>query len=194
MRVLTPATQLAIAKSSVGVAQLIELDLDIPWRVNTSGWDLLWNGQIYLGLAGAGRIDTIEDTPGEIKGLQFELPAVIDEDLATAMSGMPQGRGARLLTAVFDSETSQILEAVLEWAGRLDVPQIAETPPDENGRGGSVIQVSAEHIGIDLLRPGGLLYSNADQMRLYPGDRSFEYVIDQSEKPIVWPAASYFRK
>jgi hypothetical protein len=39
-----------------------------------------------------------------------------------------------------------------------------------------------------------LLYSNQDQLRLYPGDRSFEYVIDQSEQQIVFPAASYFKK
>jgi hypothetical protein len=58
----------------------------------------------------------------------------------------------------------------------------------------SLIQVTAEHIGIDLLRPSGLLYSNQDQQRLYPGDKSWEFVIDQSEQTIVFPAASYFNK
>lgn len=193
MRTLSSATLLALASGNVALAQLIELDLDPPWFVNTTGWELILSGQSYIGMAGAGRIDTVEETPGEIKALKFELPAILDAELATAMAGMPQGRGARLYTAVFDPTTYQIIETVLEWAGRLDVPQIAESE-DQDGKASSVIQVTAEHIGIDLLRPSGLLYSNADQERLYPGDRSFEYVIDQSERHIVWPAASYFRK
>jgi len=188
MRTLTGPTLTALAGKSVGLAQLVELALDIPWYVNTTGWDLRWNSQTYLGTAGAGRIDAVEDVSGEIKALKFELPAIIDTDLATAMVGMPQGRSVRLLTAVFDPVTFQIVDAILEWAGRLDVPQIAES------ESGSVIQVSAENIGIDLLRPGGLMYSNADQQRLHTGDRSFEYVVDQSEKRIIWPASSYFKK
>ena len=29
---------------------------------------------------------------------------------------------------------------------------------------------------------------------LYPGDRAFEYVVDQANKPIVWPSKEYFQK
>ena len=193
MRTLGSPTIAALSAKNVGIAQLVELDLDTPWFVNTTAWDLRWLGQPYLGTFGVGQIDTIEDTPGDIKGLKFALPAVIDADLATALIGMPMGRGARLFTAIFDPTTYQVIDAVLEWAGRLDVTQIGETPAAD-GKGTSAIQVSAEHIAIDLLRPGGLLYSNADQQRLYPGDRSFEYVVDQSEAKITWPSASYFRK
>lgn len=188
MRALSAPVLSALAGSSVGLAQLVELDLDIPWFTNTTGTDLVWNGNTYLGMAGVGSIDVIEDTPLEIKGLRFSLPAIVDSELATALIGMPQGRSARVLTAVFDPATFQILDAVVEWAGRLDVPQIEE-------RGSSsVISVSAESMAVDLLRPSGLLYTNADQQRLHPGDDSFEFVLDQAEKSIVWPAARFFRK
>lgn len=193
MRTLSSPSLLALADPNTAIAQLVELDLDPVWNVNTTGWDLIYGGTTYLGTYGAGKIDTIEDTPGDIKGLTFELPAVIDADLATALIGMPMGREARLYTAIFSTTTYQIIETVLEWAGRLDVPQIGESV-DGEGKGSSVIRVSAEHIAIDLLRPGNLLYSNADQQRMYPGDRSFEYVVDQSEAKIIWPAASYFRR
>lgn len=194
MRTLDSATLAALAGKSVAVAQLIELDLDDPWFVNTSSWDLAWNGLTYLGASGVGSIDVVEDTAGDIKGLNFSLPALIDADLATALIGMPMGRMARLLTAIFDPVTCQILDAVLEWAGRLDVPQIAESSDSSGGQPSSAIQLSAEHIGIDLMRPSGLLYSNADQLRLYPGDRSFEYVVSQANAVIVWPAASYYKQ
>ncbi len=31
-----------------------------------------------------------------------------------------------------------------------------------------------------------MTYSNVDQQALYPGDRAFEYVLSQANKPIVW--------
>jgi hypothetical protein len=190
MLVLDGTTLAALATKPCGLAQLIELELPVPWYLNTTSWDIDYAGNTYLGTRGVGRIDVIEDTPGEIKGLRFELPAIIDADLATALVGMPQGAAASIYTAVFVQAASgaSIVYRKLEWAGRLDVPAIAESDQ------GSVIQVTAEHMGIDLLRPSGLLYSNADQQRLHSGDRSFEYVIDQSEKAIVWPAAGYFKQ
>ena len=33
---------------------------------------------------------------------------------------------------------------------------------------------------------------DADQQAIYPGDRAFEYVVDQSDKPVVWPSREYF--
>lgn len=195
MRVLDSATLAALAGATVGVAQLVEMDLDPPLYLNTTGWDLSWDGNTYLGTYGAGTIDTLEDTTGDIKGLNFSLPAIITADIATALIGMPMGAGIRLKTAIFDAVTNQIIDAPLEWAGRLDVPQITETAGDSaNGAPTSAIQVSAEHIGVDLMRPGGLLYTNADQLLLYPLDRSFEYIVAQANAVIVWPAASYFKK
>lgn len=194
MRTFGSSTLAALAGSSVGIAQLIEIELDAPGYLNTSGWDLSWEGNTYLGIHGAGQIDTIEQTPGEVTGLTFALPAIVTDDLATAMLGMPMGRTFRLKTAIFDPVTFQVIDAVLEWEGRIDVPQIVENVSDTAPGGSSLVQISVEHIGIDLMRAGNLLYSNADQQRLYPGDKSFEYVVAQANANIVWPSASYFRR
>lgn len=193
MRTLSSPTMAALAGRSVAVAQLVEMDLTPPLFLNTTGWDLTWSGQTYVGTYGVGSIDAIEDTTGDIKGLKFSTPAIVSSDLAAALAGMPMGAAVRLKTAIFDPATFQVIDAPLEWAGRLDVPQIAETF-DSSGNPQSIVQVTAEHIGIDLMRPSGLLYSNADQLRLYPLDRSFEYIVAQANAVIVWPAASYFRK
>lgn len=188
MRALSGPTLTAIADKVVALAQLVKLDLPIPWYVNTSSWDITWIGNTYIGAPGVGRIEPIDDTPGDIKPIRFEMPAIIDADLAEALAGQPQGAPATIYTAVFDSATAQVIETVVEYAGRLDTFSIAEDGES------SVIQATAEHIGVDLLRPGNLLYSNQDQQRIHPGDRSMEYVVDQSEQQIVFPAASYFRK
>lgn len=188
MRTLLPETLAAIADRVAGVAQLVDMDLPIPWRVNTSKWPLTWNGRLYLATHGVGRIEEIDDTPNEIKGVKFELPALIDAELAEAIAGQPQGRAVTIYTAIFRSDTWRITEAVVDFAGRLDTFQIAES--DEL----SSIQATAENIGIDLLRPCNIRYTQGDQQRLHPGDNSFEFVVDQVDREIVFPAASWGRR
>jgi hypothetical protein len=189
VKTLQAGTLTAIAQNAVALAQLVKMDLEIPWYVNTTSWDITYNGNTYLGVASAaGRIDVIDEAPGEIKGLRFELPAIRSEDIASALAAPVQGKTVTIYTAIFSTTTYQALEASVDWSGRLDTMSIVEAEK------ASLIQVTAEHIGIDLLRPSGLLYSNQDQQRLYPGDKSWEFVIDQSEQSIVFPAASYFKK
>ena len=187
MRTLVASVATALAQPDVRLVQLINMQLTAPLLVNTSSWDLTWAGQTYLGVAGAGRIDTVDDQPGELKGLNFELSGVPSSMLALVLSEPVQGKLVTIYTAIFDANC-QILDAVVEWAGRLDVMTIAESGQ------AAVVTVSAEHIGIDLLRPGNSRFSNQDQQRLYPGDAFFEYVVDQADQQIIWPAASYFRQ
>ena len=47
---------------------------------------------------------------------------------------------------------------------------------------------------VDLLRGSAMTYSDADQRAIYPADRAFEYVVDQADQPVVWPAKSWFYK
>jgi hypothetical protein len=191
MRTFLSETLATIASGHAGLAQLVEMDLDIPWHVNTSSWDLSYNGKTYLGVAAAmGRIDVINDAVGEIKPLMFELPAVRDQDVAKALDAnlQVQGRAVRVYTAVFRTTNFTIIEAILEWAGRLDTMTVVDGSPV------ALIQVTAEHIGMDLLRPSGMLYTDQDQQKLHPGDRSWQYVVDQSEKRITWPAADFFKQ
>lgn len=187
MRSLSSAITSALASSSVRIAQLVEMQLTQPLRLNTSPWDLAWSGNTWFATYGLGRIDPIEDSPGELKGLRFELSGVPSTVLATALSEPIQGKPINIYTAVFDAQC-QILDVLLDWSGRLDTMPIAE----DGER--ATIAVTAEHIGVDLLRPAGINFSHQDQGRLHPGDQFFEYVIDQSDQQVVWPAAAFFRQ
>lgn len=187
MRSLSPAAVAALAARPVGLAQLVTLTLTATLRLNTTPWDLTWGGNTYLGAASLGSIDVIEDSPGEVKGLQFQLSGVGSDYIAICLAEPVQGKPVTIYTAIFDA-ASQVADAVLEWSGRLDTMTLREEG------GAAVISVTAEHVGIDLLRPCNLLFSNQDQQRLYAGDDFSEYVVDQADQQIIWPAASYFRR
>ena len=189
----------AIASGHFGLAQLVEMDLpDYFWRLNTSSWNLIYGGETYLGVQAAmGSIEPFDDGPGEIKGIKFRLPAVTPEQRATALATQIQGRAVVIYTAIFRPSTSQVLEAVIEQEGRLDTMTIVQTEfTDAAGNHVLVpmIEVTAESIGVDMLRPSGWQYTKQDQLRLHPGDMSFEYVVDQSDRQIVFPTANYFKK
>lgn len=188
MRSLTPAAQALLASGTVAVSVLVHMDLAGGHvRMNTSAWTLTWGGHDWQGLGTLMRIDTIDDAPGEVRGLRFELSGVPASMLAVALAEPVQGRPVSLWTALVSTATYAVEDASLDWRGRLDVMTITERA------GTAVVNVTAEHAGIDLLRPVVSLYTDREQQRLFPSDRGFEYVIDQSERPIIWPSREWFR-
>ena len=146
------------------------------------------DGNTYLGTKRLGKIEPLQDSPSEAKGLRFEMSGVPASQIALARTERVQGKAVRIKVAIFDPATYQVLDQRLRWAGILDVMAISDGPDT------SVIRVSAEHCGIDLLRPGGSIYSDAEQRRLYPGDPSLQFMADQVDQRVVWPAASWGRK
>ena len=58
----------------------------------------------------------------------------------------------------------------------------------------STLTVTAEHSCIDLVRPATSLLSDAEQQRLNSGDLFLQFMADQVDQKIVWPAAAYFKK
>lgn len=187
MRSLSAPVAAAIAASSKALVTLVQMSLTSTLYLNTSAWSLSWNGQTWLPTAGVGALGPIEDAPGEIKGFSFSLSGVPAANLAIALNEPLQGKAVTIYTAIVDTATSTVLDALAEWTGRLDTMSI-----EEQGAA-ATITVTAEHAGIDLLRPRGLKYSQQDQDRLFAGDTFFEYVVDTADREIVWPAASFFR-
>lgn len=188
MRSLSPATVAALQRSPLPLAMLVEMDLTQPLYLNTSGLDLVLNGRTYLGTRGLGKVEALQDSPAEVKPLRFELSGVDSTRIALARTERVQGREVRILSAIFDPDTYQPLDVRLRWCGRLDVLAVEDGVPT------ATLQVTAEHAGIDLLRPVTSLYSDAEQRRLHPGDPSLQYMADQAEMRIVWPAASWGRQ
>lgn len=189
MRTLSPSAQAALSAPVVRIVQLILMSFPASAiALNSSNMDLVYGGVTYLGAAGFGSVGEIETGTNEVKGLVFSMSGVSSTAVALAMddAGVVQGTPVVVRTAILD-EALQIVDAPIEWAGRLDTMNI-----EENGETCS-ISATAESNQVDLLRGVPMTYSNADQQALYPGDRAFEYVNSQSAVPVVWPAKEWLR-
>lgn len=188
MRSLSGPTIAALGAPSVPMVQLVHLAFASPIAINTSNWDLVWSSVTYKGAGALGAISQIEDSPGEIKGLNFQLIGLDSAYIALALddAGVVQGTVATIRTAILDSNY-QVVDAPIDWVGRLDTMSI-----EEDGET-CTISVSAESSAVDILRGNPLTYSDADQKSLYGNDRAFEFIVSQANTPIIWPSKQWFQ-
>lgn len=147
-------------------------------------------GLTYKGAFGLGQISAITDKPGEVQGINLELHGADAARISLALddSDIVQGTPVEIRTALIDTTTYQILDAPVEWVGTMDTMSIAEDGTS------ATIAVTCESKAVDLLRGNVAMYSDADQRAINPTDASFSYVVDQIDKPIVWPSREFFYK
>jgi len=162
--------------------------LNTPLNLNTASLDLNIGGKTYYGTKGLGQIEELTESPSEVKPLKFTLSGVPITNIALALTEPVQGKLVTIKLAIFDPTTYQLLDVDAVWVGRLDMFDI------DDGVSTSTLSVTAEHAGIDLTRPGNLLYTDASQQTLFAGDLAFQFLNDQVEQRIVWPAASWGRQ
>lgn len=189
MRTFSGAVTTALGSPALGLVQLVRMGFTpTPVVLNTSTWNIAFGGDTYLGAAGLGSISAVTDKPGAVQGVTFELAAGASSVISLALdaAGTVQGTPCTIRTAIIDAATGAVLDAPLEWAGTLDTMTIAEDTE------GAVVRVTAESKAVDLLRGKPSFYADQDQVLINATDRSFRYVTDQIDKPIVWPARSFF--
>lgn len=183
MRVLSTAAAAAMASGSVPLCLLIRMDLTDTVYATTAGCNVEWDGQVWLGVSLVGSVEAITDSAGERAPLRFTLSSVPNEVLALAMDAATEARGkrCRVWLAIHDPDTYAIIETELIWSGTLDQMVIAE------GEKTGSIAVTAEHRGVTFGRPKPVRYTDADQRRLFSGDKALQYIVSQSTHQDVWP-------
>jgi hypothetical protein len=193
VKTLDSTTLALIASGQLALAQMIRLDFTsgtVAW--NSSNYQLTWGGVTYVGAAGLGTIQAINDAPGEIKGLQFTFSGVSANAVSLALDGADQWQGtpSSILTALVDISVSPfvIRDAEIEWSGSGDTMTLTEDGDT------CTVSATAESSAVDLLRGTPLTYTDADQQTLVPGDTAFQYVNQQAEQPIVWPDKAYWQR
>ena len=193
MRAISPTAAALLASGRYGIAQLIEMQLATTVRLSTTGPSITWAGQTWQGAAAIGSMEVIDQQAGEIKSIRFTLNATRNTDIALALTEDIFGKPVTIYTAIFNPDDWTAADVLVEEAGRMDVMSVHE---DEMREPGQQVQTSitatAEGVGIDLLRPRGLLYTHGHQQRLHPGDNAFEYVRD-ADLSITWPDKTYGR-
>lgn len=188
MRSISPGAAAALASGRVTFVQMLLMQFPSALLAfNTSNRNIELGGVTYIGAGNLGSIGEVADAPGEIKGLQFEMSGVSSSAIGLALdsSNEVQGTVTDLRTGILD-ENGNVLDAPVDWAGRLDTMAITETGDTCS------IAATAESTAVDLLRGSALTYSNADQQARFPGDRAFEYAVAQATAPVVWPVRQWF--
>jgi hypothetical protein len=189
MKTLASPAVTALAGGAVGIVQLIAFGFaSTPIYLNTSNWDLTYGGNVYKGAYGLGTVSAVTDKPGEVTGITLELISGDSATVSLALDGsdVVQGTSLTIRTAIISLTDYTILDAPIEWIGTLDTMGIAEDGTQCS------IRVTAESKAVDLLRGTVMMYSDADQKTVNGSDGFFKYVIDQTDKPIVWPQRQYF--
>lgn len=189
MRTLSSGAVAAINSPILGMAALVRMDFpSVPVLVTSANRDIQATSGLYRGAGALGQISEINDSPGEIKGLQFSLAGVRSEYIALALddAAIVQGTPVTIRFGLFDGTTGQLVDEPIAWTGTLDTMSI-----EEDGET-CTIAATAESSAVDLLRGSALTYSDADQKALYPGDRAFEYLLSQVNTPVVWPDRQWF--
>lgn len=188
MRTLsTQAQSLLSTPGPIPVVALVEMQLSEPLYLCTAGVDIDWDGKTWRATGVLGAIDAVKDTTAELAGLKLTLSGVPSESIAMALGENVQGKPCIVRIALLDRDTHAVVDVQTVWSGTLDQMPLTDGPNPS-------LAVTAEHRGVTMQRPKAIRYTDADQQRLYPGDKFLEYVNSQANKPIVWPAASYFRK
>lgn len=190
MRTLNANALALLARIEAGeripVVQLVQLVLTETIYLTTAGRAISWDGHSWLP-AGLGAIEPIEDVAGDVQALQFSLPGVSSEQIAIALTETVEGKVVRVYDALIDPDTGGVEDAVLAWAGTLNVPSL------EDGQTATVF-LTAEHRGMHALRAKPSRYTNDEQQRRYTGDTSLDIDPATDAAPVAWPAASFFKQ
>ena len=189
MKTLNPAAMAVIGGQQVVLVQLVLMQFPgLTVALNSSNIDFEWEGITYRGAYGLGSVSVIDDSPGEVKGLQLTLSGVSSENISLALddAAIVQGAPLTIRTAILDPVSYAVLDAPIDWRGKLDTMSI-----EEDGEK-CTISATAESSAVDLLSRTALTYSDADQQYLYPGDLAFQYTTSNPNAPVVWPTKQWF--
>ena len=174
------------AGEQMPIVQLVRIDFAASTvYLTTAGGPIIWDGQTWEP-AGLGAIEPVEDTASEMPPLRFTLPGLNPDQLYVALEPGTEGSAVRVYDALIDPDTGTCEDAVLAWSGTLNVPELVDGEQAD-------MTVTAEHRGMLAIRPKPSRYTDDEQRRLYAGDTSLDFDPATDAKPLVWPAASYWR-
>lgn len=172
------------------ITQLIWLRLtdlgETEFRLTTAGRQVEWGGETWFP-GGLGRVTPIESAEGIASQMLFTLPGVTDQQKAFALEPGAEGAEVRVYDALIDPLTGVCVDAPLAWAGELGVPTLQDGTQAD-------LTVEADHRGLLAARSKPIRYSAAAQRAMYPSDTSLNFDPRTDAAPLVWPAASFFRK
>jgi hypothetical protein len=180
-RPATVAMLTELAQPSITPLLFVELDFASGLvRLCTAGSTVPWNGSDWLGVGLLGTVDTIrENTSLEATGLRLALSGLDPAVLAIALQESYQGRPARVWLGLLNASGALVADPLLLMSARMDSMEV--TTGDT-----ASVTINVESDLAMWARPPSTKFTDADQQRLHPGDKFFEYVTEASERTIQW--------
>lgn len=155
-----------------------------PYGVWNDHHDIQINGQQYHGLLNFTLSEIIGDSSGSVEGATLEFSRLDADATALIDAGVWHQKQIKIQHLYIDPNTKQVLFIRPVFSGRIDAA-IQKT----SGDGTAVLQLSLEGFDRDLNRSVGGVRSNADQARIDPTDKFFEYVAATSQDKLAWGRA-----
>lgn len=188
MRPLGDTFKTAIAGREVLIGCFCFIDYpSTPLRAWSGTSDLSWGGHTWTGVGDFGGFSAVTERAGpEAGGTKLTLNGIKDTLLDLAQLDTSQERLAELYLAAM-TETEGVWAVAEGWRfyrARTDVHKIIE------GLEYHTIEVAVETFLATLRRPRIVRYTHAEQQRLYPGDRGFEYAGKINATPLNWGSAA----
>ncbi len=182
-RTLTGAMSAALAAKQLAPIVFIEGDFSGGFvRMWNGIGAIVWDGKVWLGGGQLLGISQIEETRAiEATSISVSLAGVDPAMVSIAYDDFSQGRALRAWLGLMDVPTAQIVtDPVAIFQGRMD------TISDSDDGTQAVITVTAESNLADLKRLRARFYTDQDQQRLFPGDRSLRYLPSLQDRPVYW--------
>lgn len=190
MRTLSGTTTTQFSSSNAGpTVLLLQIDTSPVVYLATGNQTITHGGHDWLGTGAMGSVEEVADTAGQFKSLRFTLTGVQSAYLSVALATNLKNVACTLSLCVLTVGDEKTVADVLQvFTGKMD------QMPIQLAGGTCTISAVAEHAGVAYARAKPLRYTDDDQQRLYPGDTCCRFVVSQSQKLDVWPAASFYRQ
>lgn len=168
----TAAAQAEWAKEVCRPVHLLEADFDPVIYLTDAGTNLTWNNQTYLASKYLGFSGVDETSAVLINTCTVFLSGVESDVVALLLQETYLNRRIRIRTAMLREDLSVISDPTLIFDGRMNRPKILNNPDD----GEILCSVEGTSIWADFERRRGRHTNDAEQQKLFPGDRGFAQV------------------
>ena len=189
MRDIDAGALAALSAGDVLVTTFVLLDLEAgTLRLNSSGHSIAWDGETWTGVGDLGSIEEVTDGAGERKAIRLTISGMSTAVLSSVLGSSVRDRDCKIWMGILNTTTHALLDVVPVWFGKLSQATVTRSNDSR------VVSVTALHIGDYFDRAKPFRNTDADQRAEYAGDTSRRFVVSQSQRADVWPAAAYFKR
>jgi hypothetical protein len=187
MRSIASAILTALSGETVRVIYLVKLVFDggtIAW--NTGHRDIVYGGTTFTGLGEMTSIAAAKEEPGvSASSISVGISGIKSEIISLLLSEPYINRPAYIYYTLLDDQDKVITgDPVLLFRGSMD-----SINGEQGASAGFTVEIKSRLA--DWERPRRNRYSDAEQQKLYPGDKGFEFVGQMEQARIIWPRAAF---